>query len=283
MKLCLCPVVDVLEAVTSALSNLTCYCDFNCLKVLESDGVNIIISVITHSYSENLLDLDQNDEVQANAAETLANISKFSLESTAKYFKGKVIDALVVLCASNNIMVKKHIPLVIGNIGQVESCREEIGLKGGIEALFLTLEDIDTIVQANVLWSLCNLMWHPPNQERAGRFISEVLKSIQSPWDPVRTQAITLLANMLYYNNDNRIRFLESEGAFEMIINFVNDRTESSLVEGSLRALLSLSYIDNIALWLGTTGRMIPVFIKVQLFLFVYLKFAIELYIPTLL
>lgn len=104
-------------------------------------------------------------------------------------------------------------------------------------------------------------MWHPPNQERAGRFITEVLSALQSPWDPVRIQAMTLLANLLYYNNDNRIRFLESEGAFEEIIDFVKRRIEVSVVEGSLRALLSLSYIDNIALWLGTTGQMIPVFI----------------------
>lgn len=133
---------------------------------------------------------------------------------------------------------------------------------GGVEALFLALEDDDKSIQANVLWSLCNLMWHPPNQERAGRFITEVLSALQSPWDPVRIQAMTLLANLLYYNNDNRIRFLESEGAFEKIIDFVKRRIEVSVVEGSLRALLSLSYIDNIALWLGTTGQMIPVFIS---------------------
>ena len=128
--------------------------------------------------------------------------------------------------------------------------------------MFLALEDDDKSIQANVLWSLCNLMWHPPNQERAGRFITEVLSALQSPWDPVRIQAMTLLANLLYYNNDNRIRFLESEGAFEKIIDFVKRRIEVSVVEGSLRALLSLSYIDNIALWLGTTGQMIPVFIS---------------------
>ena len=133
---------------------------------------------------------------------------------------------------------------------------------GGVEALFLALEDDDKSIQANVLWSLCNLMWHPPNQERAGRFITEVLSALQSPWNPVRIQAMTLLANLLYYNNDNRIRFLESEGAFEKIIDFVKRRIEVSVVEGSLRALLSLSYIDNIALWLGTTGQMIPVFIS---------------------
>jgi HEAT repeat protein len=261
VRLCTSSVVDVLEAATSALANLTSYSDHNCLKVLECNGVEILVKVVTQAYSENLLDLDQNDEVQANAAEMLANVSRFSVDSTVPYFSGKIIDALVVMCASQNKQLRRHIPLVMGNIGQVETCRAEIGRKGGIEALFLVLEDTDTTIQANTLWSLCNLMWHPPNQERAGRFMTEVLAFLESPWAPVRTQAITLLANTLYYNNSNRVRFLESEGAMELILSFASNRPDESLVEGSLRALLSLSYVDAIAMWLGPTGGYIPMFI----------------------
>jgi len=130
VKQCGSPIVDVLEACTSALANLTCYCDANCQKVIENDGVRVVIAMMKSSYSENLLDLDQNDEVQANAAELLANISRFSLDSTVIHFKGRIIDALIVLCSSKNVMVRKHIPLVLGNISQVESCRQEIGMKG---------------------------------------------------------------------------------------------------------------------------------------------------------
>ena len=261
VRLCTSTVVDVLEASTSALANLTSYSDHNCVKVLESDGTDVLVRVVTQSYSENLLDLDQNDEVQANAAETLANISRFSIDATAPYFAGKIIDALVVMCASQNRQLRRHIPLVMGNIGQMESCRAEIGVKGGIEALFLVLEDTDTTIQANTLWSLCNLMWHPPNQERAGRFMADILQFLESPWAPVRTQAITLLANTLYYNNSNRVRFLESEGAMELILSFASNRVEAPLVEGALRSLLSLSYVDAIAMWLGATGGYIPMFI----------------------
>jgi hypothetical protein len=261
VNLCRSSVVDVLEAATSALANLTSYSDHNCMKVLENDGVNVMVRVVTQAYSENLLDLDQNDEVQANAAEMLANVSRFSVDATTPYFGGPVIDALVMMCASQNKQLRRHIPLVMGNIGQLERCRAEIGVKGGIEALFLVLEDADTTVQANTLWSLCNLMWHPPNQERAGRFMTEILSFLESPWAPVRTQAITLLANTLYYNNSNRVRFLESDGAMELILSFASSRVDVSLVEGSLRALLSLSYVDAIAMWLGPTGGYIPMFI----------------------
>ena len=261
VKLCRSSVVDVLEAATSALANLTSYSDHNCMKVLENDGVNIMVNVVTSSYSENLLDLDQNDEVQANAAELLANVSRFSVDATVPYFSGKVIDALVVMCASQNKQLRRHIPLVLGNIGQLERCRQEIGVKGGIEALFLVLEDSDTTMQANTLWSLCNLMWHPPNQERAGRFMTEILEFMESPWAPVRIQAITLLANTLYYNGSNRVRFLEIDGAMELVMSFATNRPDIPLVEGALRALLSLSYVDAIAMWLGPTGGYIPMFI----------------------
>ena len=262
IDLSICSVVDVLEATTSALANLTCYCDINCKRALEYGAVKSMVRVITHAYSQNLLDLDQNDEVQANAAEVLANISRYGTEATLPYFDAAVIDALVLMCASSNKQLRRHVPLVLGNIAQSENCRYQIGVKGGIESLFLVIEDNDNAIQANTMWALCNLMWHPPNQERAGRFITEVVEFLKSPWVPTRTQAITLLANMLYYNNPNRIRLLECEGAMELLLHFVQERADTTMVEGGLRALLSISYIDGIAMWLGPEGGFIPLFIS---------------------
>lgn len=274
-------VVDLLEAATAALSNLTCYFDPNCKRVLEADGVQVMVQLITRAYTENLLDIDQNDEVQANAVEMLANVSRYNMESTNQYFDGAVVDALIVMCASSNKQVKLHAPLVLGNIGQNEHCREEIGDRGGIEALFLVLEDDEKTVQANCLWALCNLMWHPPNQERAGRFLPEILAFLDSSFRPVVTHAITLLANCLYYNSSNRVRLLETEGKLEMLIEFIrnggaspgmngngetgtntNSNRDKSIMEGALRCILSLSYLDNVALWLGTDAECIPLFIS---------------------
>ncbi|KAJ1435312.1 armadillo-type protein [Ochromonadaceae sp. CCMP2298] len=261
LDLCLSAIVDVLEAATSALANLTCLSDHNCTRVLEYGGVDIMVSVVTSAHSENLLDLDQNDEVQANASEMLANVSRFSIDTTVGLFRGRVIDALVIMCASSNKQLRRHVPLVLGNISQEESCRQEIGAKGGIEALFLVLEDVDTSTQANTLWALSNLMWHPPNQERAGRFMTDLLAFASSERLPCKTQAVTLIANTLYYNGANRVRFLESEGAFELFLHMADSRPDVLVVEGALRALLSLSYVDAIAMWLGE-NRYIPMFIE---------------------
>ena len=252
---------DVLEAATAALTNLTCLCDQNCLKFLEANGVPVMVSVLTNAGSENFMDTDQNDEIQSNASEILANISRYDCELTVQHFNGAVIDVLNVAVASDNKMVRKHTPLVLGNISQNEWCRTEIGKRGGIEALFLALEDVDNSIQANVLWALCNLMWHPPNQERAGRFIQDIIPFLSSTWLPIQTNASILLANVLYYNNPNRIRFLEFDGAMELLISLIRQNSDWAVTEGCLRAVLSLSYIDAASLWLGTEGDCISIFI----------------------
>jgi hypothetical protein len=262
LDMCKSSIVDLLEAATAALANITCYYDPNCKRVMEADGVLTMVSLVIKTYSENLLDIDQNDEVQANACEMLANISRYNSELTTVYFNGGVIDSIVLMCASENIQVKRHAPLVLGNIGQAEHCRVEIGDRGGIEALFLLVEDHDNTVQANTIWALCNLMWHPPNQERAGRFMVEIVDFLQSSYTPVATYSSILLANALYYNNPNRVRFLEIEGAMEMLIKFIRENSgESTILEGYLRSVLSLSYLDYVALWLGTDADFIPFFI----------------------
>lgn len=244
-------VVDVLEAATAALANLTCFSDANCARVLEANGVEIMVSILTASLTENLLDIDQNDEVQANAAEMLANVSRFDCPMTVTMFNGKVIDTLVMMCASKNKQVRRHAPLVLGNVSQNAPCRVEIGDRGGIESLFLALEDNDSTTLANVLWALSNLMWHPPNQERAGRFMLDIVKFMQSEWMAVKVHACMLIANMLYYNDGNRSRFLEIVGGMELLISYITEREEPSVVEGSLRAMLSLSYLDYVSTYLG--------------------------------
>jgi hypothetical protein len=251
---------DLLEAVTAALTNLTCLCDVNCLKFLECNGVEEMILLLTTVKGENFLNPDQLDEIQANAAEILANISRFDCDLTIRHFNVSVIDVLILSCASSNPMVKKHTPLILGNISQSDWCRREIGNRGGIESLFLGLEDEDRTIQANILWALSNLMWHPPNQERAGRFISEIIPFLSnSDWLPIQTNAAILLANVLYYNNPNRIRFLEYEGSMELLLYLIKKRQDWGVTEACLRAILSLSYIDAASLWLGTEGNCIPI------------------------
>ena len=262
INMCTSLVVDVLEAATCALANITCFCDPNCDRVMESGGVEVMVDLVAEAYSENLLDLDQNDEVQANAMEMLANVSRVNGAFTSKFFNNKVINAIILMCAAVNIQVKRHAPLVLGNIGQSQECRELIGELGGIEALFLVYEEDDETIKANTLWALCNLMWHPANQERAGRFMGEIFGALAVDYMPIKINGAILLANALYYNNSNRVRFLETDGAMDTIMQFIAAKEDKTFVESALRALLSLSYLDNVALWLGEEGDAIPLLIE---------------------
>ena len=261
LSMCTTALTDLLEAATAALSNLTCQFDPNCKRVIDADGIQIMVKLISQAYTENLLDMDQNDEIQANAAEMLTNVTRYGGKGTTSVFNAALIDTLIVMCASDNKQVRRNVPLVLGNISQNESCRVEIGDRGGIEALFLILEDPDNVVQANALWALSNLMWHPPNQERAGRFMKEVLQCLQSTYEPIFFNSSNLLANMLYYNNGNRVRFLETEGAMEEVIEVIRSKKDKTAMEGALRSLLSLSYLDHVAAWLGVDGQCVPLFI----------------------
>ena len=262
LKMCYGDVVDLLEAATSALANLTCYCDANCRRVMECDGVKAIVRVLASTYSENLLDSDQNDEVQANAAELLANVSRFNGELTAQYFDAPVLDSLMLMCAARNKQVRRHAPLVLGNIAQNEECRDRVGDRGGIEALFIVLESNDTTMQANALWALCNLTWNQTNQERAGRFMPDIFKFLTSTYHPVKVQGNILMSNVLYYNGPNRARFLEIEGSTELLLQYIDERSDKTIVESGLRSVLSLSYLDSVSMWLGGDGDMIPLFIS---------------------
>jgi len=48
------------------------------------------------------------------------------------------------------VMVRKHIPLVLGNISQVESCRQEIGMKGEKDITLLLLLDIPSTIIVSI-------------------------------------------------------------------------------------------------------------------------------------
>lgn len=92
--------------------------------------------------------------------------------------------------------------------------------------------------------------------------MSEVISFLSASWLPIKTHACILLANLVYYNNNNRVRFLESDGSIEIVINYVRQKEDKSIVEANLRTLLSLSYLDQVAMWLGTDGDIIPLLIS---------------------
>eukprot|EP00957_Ditylum_brightwellii_P135620 10341642-Ditylum_brightwellii.AAC.1 len=138
--------------------------------------------------------------------------------------------------------------MVIGNMARDPAFRYKIGIGGGVEALFLLCEKNDDFVKVNSFWGLSNLAWDPSNQERIGRYISQLLQACRSVCGPVQMHAMCCLANSLYYNENNRKRCNRGDDVISLIQDTCRGDVPSPVLHLVLRMLVSLSYDDNIAI-----------------------------------
>jgi hypothetical protein len=168
--------VDVLETASAALANCLCRNDANALRLGRCDGISALLRLCHTSASSDVVDVSLVEDVQANAAEALANLTRSDNGETAERINRRGVAPLVQMCASKNSMVRMHAPLVLGNIAQNDLNREAVGERGGIEALFLLAEEPDQDMQRNAMWALSNLAWSPFNQERIGCFMGQLLQ-----------------------------------------------------------------------------------------------------------
>ncbi|CAM9905563.1 unnamed protein product [Chrysoparadoxa australica] len=168
----------------------------------------------------------------------------------------------ILMCGSEHIEVQKHATLVLGNMAQGEEHRGLVGLEGGIEALLVLCEGENKAVMANALWALGALAWNPHNQERIGRYLPQLMSYVSDSAPQVKANALVCVANSLYYHKTNRTRVAQIPGAIETLIGFCAERDNCTAQEASLRALLSLTYFDPIAIIVGKSGG-IPALMKV--------------------
>ena len=266
LDLCCSDDVDVIESGSAALANLICLHKGNAVKAAASGGIQVLLRLLSTSRATNLLDSDQLSEIHANAAEALANLTSNYGEENSAAVHALGVAPLVLLCGSGNLQVRRHAALVLGNVSQSDEHRAAIGLRGGVEALFLLCEADDEMTLANALWALGNLAWHPHNQDRIGRFFKQLSALCRSKWLPVRTNAAVCLANALFYHDKNRGRLEAVGGAVAGIVDLcrgtadplldVTEVVPLPLQEASLRALVSLSYTDRLCLALGTPAEL---------------------------
>ncbi|GMI11415.1 hypothetical protein TrLO_g5165 [Triparma laevis f. longispina] len=253
--------VDVIESASAALANIVTLHTGNAVKLAECGGIDVLTHLITSNQIVNLLDFDQVSEIQANCAECLANCTRNYGKANAARIHDLGVAPLVLMCGSHNLQVQRHSALVLGNISQDEDQREVIGVRGGVEALMRLCEISDEAVQANSLWALSNLAWHPLNQERIGRYLGEIVKLCRSSYLPVMVNALCCLANSLYFHDKNRERLGEVEGGVAMVVEFCGEDYGEEVWENALRAVVSLTYVDEVGARLGKEG-LIRVLVK---------------------
>jgi hypothetical protein len=299
LDLCCSRDMDVIESSSAALANLVCLHKGNAHRISRVGGIQVLLRLIASAVPANLLDSDQMSEVQANCAEALANLTSNYGEENAAQIHALGVAPLVLLCGSGNLQVRRHAALVLGNVAQSDEHRALIGLRGGIEALFLLCEKDDQVTRANALWALGNLAWQPTNQDRIGRYFSQLARLCESVWLPVQTNAVVCLANSLFYNDKNRARLESLPGGVEGILKLCSGTRSNSAVsltsssstalalrpeagdpaedvnkfddseavplpvqEAALRALVSLSYTDRMSIALGIDMDAMPMLLS---------------------
>ncbi|CAM9262946.1 unnamed protein product, partial [Ectocarpus fasciculatus] len=246
--------VDAVQAATAALANLLCYSEANAVRLVAAGGIGVLVGLVSSYKPHNLLDFDQAEEIQANAAEALVNATRNHGDEVTVRIHSLGISPLVLMCGSHNLQVQRHAALVIGNVCQTDVHRATAGEEGAVEALFALCDTHDDVVRANALWALGNLAWDPHNQERIGRYISQLLALASSSWLPIRTNALICLGNSLFFHEPNRRRLEAIEEALLTLLGYCDHDHPAPVQEAALRCLVSLTYVDRIVAPLVEAG-----------------------------
>ena len=213
--------VDVLETASAAIANCVCRNDSNGLRLGRADGIELLLDLTHTETAADIADTSLIEDVQANAAEALANLTRMDSTETAERLRRRGVAPIVRMCASSNAMVRTFAPLVIGNVAQNDHNRLSLGCAGAIEAVFLLAETPDRDVQRNAMWALSNLAWAPDNQERIGCFMGQLVRLCRSKWEPVQANALVALANSLFFHDGNRRRLGHMPGVLQRIASLV--------------------------------------------------------------
>ena len=215
--------VDVLENATAALVNLSRSHEQNALRVGTSYGIEALVR-LTNSTATADLSTGDGERVQGNAAEALVNATRNDSHENAERIRSCGVRPIVLMCTSENLVVQRAAPLVLGNIAQNDAIRSEVGSNGGIDALFLLAGLDDHIVQSNAAYALGNLAWTASNQERIGFFLPQLLQLLHSVYPNVRSNAMIALANTVHFHESNRRRLMyESPGSMELLVKLLED------------------------------------------------------------
>lgn len=119
--------VDILDAATAALANLCSRNEMNSTLLSKAGGLYALVD-LCHSYRGfDVTDRYRLEDIEANAAEAVANATKYENEATISVVMEKGTKPFVLMLASKNKTVLLNAALVLGNLAQNDKIRVEIG------------------------------------------------------------------------------------------------------------------------------------------------------------
>lgn len=195
---------DIMESAVCALANVLSLYAPNAKRLVAAGGLEVLFKLLHSNLSVDLLDSDRLTQIQANAANALANAVALLGETACKelvvaFYSGATEDccyidkrvssphqslqiktnpnALVLLCVANLSTARRAAALLLGNLALNPELRSELGRVGAIEALWSISNEARSMTQSTTaLWALSNLIWsNSANQERCGPFLASVL------------------------------------------------------------------------------------------------------------
>lgn len=202
---CLTCDTDIMESAVCALANVLSLYALNANRLVAAGGLEVLFKLVHSNLSVDLLDSDRLTQIQASAANAIANAVALLGETARKklvaafyHVSGdiryndndncvspllppsqspKSLNALVLLCVANLSTARRAAALLLGNLALDPELRSELGRVGAIEALWsVSNEAHNTTQRTTALWALSNLVWsNSANQERCGPFLDSAL------------------------------------------------------------------------------------------------------------
>ena len=241
---------DVAESASCALANVLSLHVPNSTRFAEAGGLEVLFDLLNSPIIVNLLDVDQAMEIQANAANALANAAA-GLGSKTAFSVQDTAGEIVRLLASELISAKIAASLLIGNLARDAKLQDEFGRFGAMEGLWGTARDArGPTQQICSVWALANLVWASrSNQDRSTRLLDGVLRLLKKDdtsedWFPGKICGANLLANALHYHDVNRHHVEVIPNGVETVLERCDVREPTAMREAALRCMISLTATD---------------------------------------
>mmetsp|Transcript_4719 Transcript_4719/g.15028 ORF Transcript_4719/g.15028 Transcript_4719/m.15028 type:complete len:361 (+) Transcript_4719:3631-4713(+) len=249
----------------------------NADRLVAAGGLEFLLQLLRSHVVTDLLDAEKETQIQANAANAIANvIASFGEKvSKAKSLRetwglcshydsplttsSQSLTAVVALCGAHFQTARRAAALLIGNLALDPDLRSQLGQSGAVEALWATCMNNLKDASATALWALSNLVWsNRANQERCGVFLESAVSISYSHRDdhtsaafleglaplcgPLeRTCALQLVANALYFNEPNRMRVESSPDSLDKLVALAGPNEPMAVQEQALRCLVSIT------------------------------------------
>ncbi|OQS04662.1 hypothetical protein THRCLA_03126 [Thraustotheca clavata] len=252
--------VDVLDVSTAALASLTMQNEVIAAVLMapiegKGSGLLQLLQLAHQPYINDAVEDNKMDCIQGNIAMCLVHVMEChtsGFQALCKSAPEVYGNLCLQLCGSPFTTVQLAAVVVIGHLAQEDTLRAWIGDNDGVATLFSFISpEESTEMLEHVTWSLIQLSWNRDNQTRLAFYWKELYQlasSSESQFNKLKTNALCIVANVLFYNPENRQDIINYGAWINLFVELCMIYTKDPLsidqnqVEHVIRSLCALSY-----------------------------------------